>query len=274
VEVIKINGRTAYIERRAGAEMVVLVRLASRDGGIWDRLWRILAEHYTVLNVDLGSPGGIETEPDRVLSDFADVIVEAAAAVDPRPFHLVGWTGGTQIGLLAAARHRQSLSSMTLITPFREAGDMRQVEVGLDLIEALLSTDRWDLYTRFWFMAGLSDTWIQCNFDAIEDLVAQRLKGDPFVAMDIARAMHWMRALRRNWVSDQDLAAFDLPTLVVGAGQNRWHAGPSREMAEALHLAIPGSTLCMFDNFGPLLLIEDPEAVGEEVLRFLACQGA
>jgi pimeloyl-ACP methyl ester carboxylesterase len=158
---------------------------------------------------------------------------------------------------------------MILITPVCEAGDMRQTLAGLDMIEALLRNGDWPLYTRFWFMAGLSDNFLQGNFDAVERMVARRLDGDKFFSLNIETAMHWMRGLRRNWIHPEKLGQMNLPTLIIGGGLNRWHAGPSREMAEALHRAIPTSRLEIFDVLGPLMLLEAPERVSAPIHAFL-----
>jgi len=266
-----IGGRKVHLTERPDAELVMLVRLAGRDGGVWDGLWERISDRYSVANVDLGPPGGVDSDPGEVLARFADIVAETGAALSPgRPFHVLGWTGGTQIALQLAVRHREKLASMALITPVCEAGDMRPVEAGLDMIEALLRNGDWPLYTRFWFMAGLSDAFLQADFDAVERMVARRLEGDDFVSLDIERAMHWMRALRRNWTHADDLARLDLPTLIIGGGLNRWHAGPSREMAEAVHRAIPNSQMAVFEALGPLMLLEAPERVTARLLSFLS----
>jgi len=266
-----IGGRRVHLTERPDAELVMLVRLAGRDGGVWDTLWESLASHYSIANVDLGPPGGIEEDPAEVLAGYADVVAETGEALSPgRPFHVLGWTGGTQIALQLAARRCDRLASMTLVTPVCAAGDMRQVESGLDVIEALLRNGDWPLYTRFWFMAGLSDAFLQANFDAVELMAARRLESDSFVSLDIETAMHWMRALRRNWTPTDELERIDVPTLIIGCGLNRWHAGPSREMAEAVHRAIPNSQMTVFEDLGPLMLLEAPDRVTARLLTFLS----
>ncbi len=270
IETRLIGGRKVHVTPRPGADLVMLARLAARDGGVWDGLWTGLAGHYAVANADLGPPGGVESDPGAVLAGFADALAETADGLTDRPFHVIGWTGGAQIALQLALRHPRRLASMTLITPLCEAGDMRQTAAGLDIIEALLRNGDWPLYTRFWFMAGLSDRFLQENFDAVERMTAKRLEGDSFVTLNIETAMSWMRALRRNWASAADLAGLDVPALILGGCLNRWHAGPSREMAEALHRAIPGSAMQIFDDLGPLMLLEAPERVAPPILEFLA----
>ena len=269
LETVTVMGRNVYVSRCPGADLVVLVRLASREGGVWNGLWQRLQGRYTLANIDLGSPGQAESSAGEIFKDFAHIVVDIAKTLEPRPFHIVGWTGGTQIALQAALRHSERLASMTLITPFREVGDRRRLDRGLDFIETILRSGDRERYAYYWFMAGLSNEFLTKRFDEVERLVATRLAGDPFVALDVDRAMAWMRALRSDWVSSAELAEIKLPTLILGASENHWHAGPAPEMAEALHRAISGSAFEIFAGLGPLLLLEAPDTVADTIDRFL-----
>ena len=79
-------------------------------------------------------------------------------------YHLVGWNGGAQIALQATQEHPQRLASLTLLSPFRAWGECRQVEKGIEFIELFLRSGRRDLYVWYWFMAGLSDSYVAENF--------------------------------------------------------------------------------------------------------------
>jgi pimeloyl-ACP methyl ester carboxylesterase len=272
LETRKIKGHTVHLSLRQDADLVMLVRLAGRDGGVWDGIWPYIGRNFSVANVDLGSPHDIGASPRDVLQHFADIIVEVGAAIASRPFHVVGWTGGAQIALQAATRNERHIASMTLVTPLCAAGEMRQVEAGLAIVETILRSGNWETYTKYWFLTGFSDEFIQTNFDRIEAMVRQRMDRDHFVTFDIDMAMDWMRALRRNWLTSGELAALDIPTLILAGGQNRWHAGPSPEMALALHRQIPNSRLHMMEALGPLLLLEAAEEAGGVIGGFLdAC---
>ena len=269
-EDMTIGGRRVHISRKAGADMVVLIRLAGHGGGVWNGVWNRLADRFTVVNIDLGAPSAIGDEPEKVLRGFADIVAETGRALHSGPFHILGWTGGGQIALQMAVHHSDLLKSMVLVTPLCAAGEMRQVEAGVAIVETLLRSGNWETYTLHWLLAGMSDAFIQTNFDRIEQMVADRMRGDHFVKLDIAMVVNWMRALRRNWHAPETLSAIRTPTLVVSGGQNRWHAGPSPEMAEALHKAIPGSQIERFEALGALMLLEQPQPVLERINRFLA----
>ena len=155
------------------------------------------------------------------------------------------------------------------MTPFRDCADRRQIERGLDFLELLLRSGRRDLYAWHWFMGGLSDRFLQERFGVVERLVERRLASDPFVALDVDEAMRWMRDLRRDHVPDAALRALDLPVLVLGAGLNRWHAGPTPGMAERLAALIPGAELAIAPGMGALFPLEDPGFASRRLLPFL-----
>ncbi|MEZ5865430.1 MAG: alpha/beta hydrolase [Geminicoccaceae bacterium] len=275
METRTIKGHTVHLALRADADLVMLVRLAGRDGGVWDGIWPGLAKSFSVANVDLGSPHDIDANPHKVLQHFADTIVGIGFSLAARPFHILGWTGGAQIALQAATRHPRRIASMTLVTPLCAAGEMRQVAAGLEIVETILRSGDWNTYAKHWFLAGFSDRFIQDNFDRIEEMVRQRVAGDHFMSFDIDMAMSWMRALRQNWVTPAELAAIAIPTLILAGGQNRWHAGPSPEMARELHERIPKSRLHMMDALGPLLLLEAAADAGDVIGEFLrSCAAA
>ena len=269
VERLEVAGRRVRASLRTGGELVVLTRLAASGTGIWGGVWEALAERYAVVSVEHGPPER-RLGPAEVLGTYADDIAAVAEGLGAPRHHLVGWNGGAQIALVASQRHAPRLASLTLLTPFRDCADRGQIERGLDFLELFLRSGRRDLYTWHWFMGGLSDRFLQERFDVVARLVERRLESDPFVALDVDRAMAWMRDLRRDHVSDDALRALDLPTLILGAGLNRWHAGPTPGMARRLAALIPGAELAIADGLGALFPLEDPAFAVDRMLPFLA----
>lgn len=263
-----INGRTVHYTRNGGGDLVLLVRLAGAAGGVWDGIWPLLAAHHSVAAVDLGAPD-MNLPPRAVFDGFADTILAAAAALGHERIHLVGWNGGAHIALSAAVMAPAALKSVTLMTPFRDVGERRQIEMGLEMLALLLRSGERELYAYHWFMAGFSDRFIEERFDEIDRLAKKRLANDGFLAMDVERAMRWMRALRRDHVSDGELARIGLPVLILAAGRNRWHAGPTQAMAEALHRLLGQSTLELFEEFGSFFPLEAPGATAAAILGFV-----
>lgn len=269
---VDIAGCKVHVTDGGSGRLVLLVRLASRGAGVWDELVPRLAERHRVASVDLTLPADW-SDGGALLRGFAAQVAAVACKLGEVPCHVVGWNGGAQIGLQMAVHHADALASLVLVTPFKEAGETRQMAVGLDILEMFLRSGRRDLYTWHWFMAGLSDGFIERHLDVVEALVQERLTNDPFVALDVERAMRWMRDLRRDWMTDAELSAVATPTLILAAGLNRWHAGPTGAMAEALHRAMPASRLETYADRGALFLLEDAAPAAERMLDFFAENG-
>ncbi len=269
---MEIAGCRVHLAEGGDGRLVLLVRLASRGAGVWDELVPLVAGRHRVASVDLTLPADW-TDAGDLLRGFGEQVAAVARELGEERCHVVGWNGGAQIGLQMAVHRPDALATLVLVTPFKEAGEMRQVAVGLDILEMFLRSGRRDLYTWNWFMAGLSDGFVEQHFDVIEALVRERLANDPFVALDVDRAMRWMRDLRRDWVTDTELRQVTAPTLILAAGLNRWHAGPTRAMAEALHAAMPTSRLELYGDRGALFLLENAAPAAARMLDFFAAAG-
>jgi pimeloyl-ACP methyl ester carboxylesterase len=81
------------------------------------------------------------------------------------------------------------------------------------------------------------------------------------VQLDIDRLTKWIRALRHCWLSDAELAAIEVPTLILAPRLDQWHAGPTVAMAESLARRMPSATLQILENAGSLIALEDPERI-------------
>ena len=266
----EVAGQQVGVSGPKDAPLVLLVRLAAREAGLWDGIWAILGREFLVANIDLRAPTVDEmAAPANVLRRMAATCRSVAEALGHPSYHFVGWTGGTQIGLQAAHHDPETLRSLSLLCPIGEAPDMRPVERGLDLIELILRSGRRDLYAYYWYMSGLSDGFIAERYGEVEAHVRRRLAADPFVQLDVDRAMGWMRALRRTWLTPDEMRLIATPTLILAGGLDRWHVGPSRAMAEALAGRLPAAELGLFETMGPLLPLEAPDAVAERVRQFL-----
>ena len=127
-----------------------------------------------------------------------------------------------------------------------------------------------ELYAFYWVMAGLSPNFIENNFDEVEKMVAARMSGDKFVKSDPDRFIAWVRALRKNWLSDEEYSRITAPTLVMATELDNWHAGPTVSMAEAVHQRIENSRLEIIEGYGGHFLVEDPDKFLDELRPFKA----
>ena len=254
------NGVDVRISRVPGKPLILLVRMASREMGVWETVWEPLCEHFTVAQFDLRLPSlDALNDPAAAFGSLAEHCVRVANALGFAHFHMLGWTGGAHIALRCAVDHPDAVRSCTLVSPFYPLPDMRSVEKGIEFMQTLMEHGGRELYSYYWFMSGLSPNFLQSRFDSVAGMVQARMSGDRFIKADTTRAIQWIRALRGFWIDATALEKLRTPILIVGPGLDCGFVGPSSEMASRLHAAIPGSELALADGYASLFLLEAPE---------------
>ncbi len=269
-EIVEAAGFDVEISGDRSKPLMILTRMAGKDGGIWDPIWHHFEDRFTVANFDLRMPGPDGLDDGRgMFTGFGDDCANVAAALGHDRFHIFGWNGGTHVAMRCAADHPDKVASCLLLCPFREMPDMRGVEKGIEFMRVMMANGDALLYSHYFYMAGVSDHFIETRFDEIADMAERRAAGDKFVTLDLDRLTRWIRGLRRDWIDDDELRAITAPTMVVATGLNRWHAGPTVPMAEAVAGLIPNADLAVMDRAGPLVLLEDPDGFAARVAPFL-----
>jgi pimeloyl-ACP methyl ester carboxylesterase len=258
------------IARVPGAPLMMLVRMASGESGIWEPVWRSLAGRFTVASFDLVAAARLEAElaPRERFRALATVVTEVAEGLGYPRFHLFGWYGGAHVALATLLDHGERIRSCLLLDPFFELDDMRKVEKGIAFKRAIYEADR-RLYAYYWVMAGFSPGFMERRFDVIERLAETRVAKDRFVAQDGDRFIRWVRALRTNWLSEAELAVMVTPTLILTSQLDGWHAGPTVGMAHALQARMPAAELAELAGVGTFAFIEQPALFAEMALPFL-----
>ena len=269
-----VCGVDVRITRGVGKPLVVLVRMASGGMGIWDAIWDVLAQHYTVANFDLVDAANLAEDAaprDRFLR-LGDRVAEVAQALGFETFHVFGWYGGAHVALACMHAHAERLRSAILLDPFFQLADPRKLDLAVRFKRRLFESEDRSLYAYYWVMAGFSPAFMEQHFDVVERLAAARIEADRFVTLDPSRWMRWVKALRSNWLADDELAAMRMPTLVLATSLDSWHAGPTVGMAEALVARLPAARLSVIDGYGTFFFIEDPALFRERAGAFLAEQ--
>lgn len=258
--IVNAGGIPVSISRIDGAPLMILTRMASKDMGIWDTIWGDFSRYFTLANFDLQDLPGAHRmdEPGEGFRDLARNCADVALGLGHRRFSILGWNGGTQIAMRCAADFADRVDACILVDPFFELADMRRVWKAVEIKKALFGDADRELYAYYWVMAGFSDRFLERSFDVVEQMVADRLRGDRFIHVDVERFEKWVRALRTNWISDEEFARVRADTLIVATGLDRWNAGPSVAMAEEIHRRIAGSRLEVIEGLGGHFLIEDP----------------
>lgn len=251
--------------------LLLLIRMASGGMGIWDTIWNDLARHYTVANFDLVADAKLSEDvpPRERFLRLADRNAEVASALGFETFHVFGWYGGTHVALACMHAFPERVRSAILLDPFFELPDSRKLEKAIAFKRRLFESDDRTLYSYYWVMAGFSPDFLENHFDVVDQLAQARIAADRFVSIDAGRWLRWVRALRSNWLSDQELGAIDIPTLILSTQLDSWHAGPTPGMAAALAARMRCAELRLIDGYGTFFFIENPKLLEEMAGEFL-----
>ncbi len=254
------RGIPVHVTRAPGAPLIFLIRMIAWETGIWNPVWAHLMDRFTVANFNFfdTEAAGKMDDPKQGFALFARHCVDIARWLGYDTFHILGWVGGTQVAMRCAIDYPDHVRSCTLLNPHFELPDMRPVQLGNRFKQVIQEKDQ-ELYSYYWAMSGLSNAFVESNFDAVKSLVERRVATDRFVVGGSERFVQWSRALRTKCVSDDELANIAVPTLVVGGEIERWNAGPGPAMARMLHARIPNASFAMLQNLGELALVEAPE---------------
>ncbi len=264
LETITVAGTEVAVTRHPERPLLLLTRMASRGMGIWDTVWPALAERFYVASFDLSMPSAERLDdPAAVFRDYAAQCSAIARELGFEGYHVLGWNGGSHVALQCAADDAEHVRSCVLVGAFYRLADMRRIEAGIEFMRIMFENPDRKLYALYWLMAGFSQNFVERNYMLVDQWAEARIGGDRLVNQDVARVMKWVRALRSQWVDEDRLRTIDTPLLIVAPSVDHWHAGPTVEMADALHAAIPGSHLQVLDGAGSMIVLEDPK-------RFLA----
>ena len=270
-EVVNIDGILVNLTRQADQPLIILLRMASQSMGIWDTIWADFARYFTVANFDLqGLTGARRMDaPGEGFRQIAQNCEHVAKSLGFEKFHIFGWNGGTQVAMRCAVDYPDRIQSCILLDPFFELADMRKVQKAIEFKRVLFEHPNRELYAYYWVMAGLSPEFIGKQFDKVKTMVAARMKGDKFVKSDPDTFIRWVRALRRNWITDDEFGRISAPTLVMATELDNWHAGPSVSMAREVYDRIPSAQLKIIEGFGGHFLVEDPSKFMEVAGPFI-----
>jgi pimeloyl-ACP methyl ester carboxylesterase len=270
-KIVTVGDIQVNITTNPGKPLIILTRMASQAMGIWDTVWDDFAGFFTVVNFDLqGLPGANQmNDPGEGFRQLAKNCADVASGLGYERFHIFGWNGGTQIAMRCAADYTDRIQSCILLDPFFELADMRKIDKAVEFKRVLFGHSDRRLYAYYWVMAGLSPAFIENRFDDVEKMVDARMTRDAFVNTDPDRFVEWVRALRRNWITDTEFSRIKAPTLVVATELDNWHAGPTVSMAHEIHRRITNSQLVIIEGCGGHFLIEDPRKFLEVSESFL-----
>jgi pimeloyl-ACP methyl ester carboxylesterase len=252
------SGVIAY--RRFGAgPPLVLLHGGFSDGRSWAPQLTGLADEYDVVAWDAPGCGG-STDPRTgiTLSDYADAVAGLVDALGLGRVHLVGHSFGAGLAIAVYARQRDIVRSLVLSGAYAGwRGSLPPGEIEARLRRVLAEVDRppveWvDGYLSGFFSGAIPPE----TRDAVR---AMMLEVRPAGARSMATAF-----------ADADLRhvlpTIAVPTLLLYGADD---ARAPRDVAEALHAAIPGSRLVLIPGAGHDVNLEAPHEFEATVRSFL-----
>jgi len=251
-------GTVAYRRAGAGAPLVLLHGGLS-DGRSWNPQLASLAREYDVVAWDApGCGGSADPAADLRLADYADAVAAVVRALGVGAVHLAGHSFGAGLAIDVYGRHRQLVRSLVLSGAYAGwRGSLPPAEVEARLNRALAELDRppaeWvDSYLAGFFGHSVPEETLEAARTMMLDV---RPAGT--VSMLTAFASADLRAV---------LPTIAVPTLLIYGEED---VRAPRGVAEALHVAIPGSRLILVPGAGHDVNLEAPEAYDAAIRAFL-----
>lgn len=251
-----------FVEVRGEGAPVVLWPSLLTDGGMWRFVVPALAERYRVLTID--PPGHGRSAPMRrsfTLEDCADVVVEILDATSIERAHYAGLSWGGMTGMRLALRHPERLRSLVLIDSNADRETRKKVPAyrAMQLVSRAVGAGV-PLILRRLDKIYLAERTRRERPDIVRDF------HDHIVRMDPESVHHCTDAVifDREDIRDR-LGAIHVPTLVVvGSDDVPTPPSRSRDIADR----IEGAALVTIPGAGHLSVLDQPERVTSELLRF------
>jgi 3-oxoadipate enol-lactonase len=260
-------GRWFYEERgakkRASDATIVLLHGLLFDGGMWARQVEPLAALGRVLVIDGPGHGKSEMPPPFTLEDHTDALMDALTTLDAPNVVFVGLSWGGMLSLRAAIKFGSRVKAMALLDTSADA-------------EAKSRAVKYRLFASFSRRFGLPLWFVQRELAHVmfgpdtlasqPDIVERFTRTVNGYSRDgLARAAKAV-VIRRTSVLDK-LPQIRTPTLVVCG---RDDAATEPRHSEELAARIPGAKLVWIERAGHMSAIEQPEAVNQAIVPFVA----
>lgn len=259
MEYVDAAGVRVGFRRRGTGPALVLLHGAVCDSRVWRVELESFADAFTVVAWDTPGCGGSDDPPDHFrIGDFAECLAALIDALDLGRPQLLGHSWGSTLALELCRKRPAMVRSLVLVGAYAGwAGSLPPAEVQQRLDFALNAAHRGPGSFRPASMPGLfSELMPPDRADELAMIMSDiRPAGTRTMALALAEA-----DLRAS------LPEIDLPTLLVcGDADTR----SSLSVAQALHRAIPNSTLEVLQGLGHECYLEASSAFESAVRPFL-----
>ncbi|MDP5182520.1 alpha/beta hydrolase [Blastococcus sp. BMG 814] len=204
------------------------------------------AEHYAIHAIDMLGHGYTDKPAHPYeIPLYVEHLVAYLDAVGVERAHIVGESLGGWVGARTAVEHPERVASLQLLAAGGTVANPEVMKRIDSSTRQAVSTDDIELTRKRMRLLMASEE------DATEELVEvrHRIYHEPdFVAnIDNLLSLQKMEIRQRNLLTREQMGRISCPTLIVWGRKNPFGDVPE---AEAMHEAIPGSRLELFDDCG------------------------
>ena len=233
-----------------------------------------LAAHMQLIYLDHRGHG--RSAPDDPARYTLDENVEDLEALRNYlglgPVAVIGTSYGGMVAMAYAARYPASVSKLALVVTAADGGFRARAQ---RWVEAHGTPEQQRVCALLW--AGRLETPAQMeDYYAVMGPLYSTTYSPEAALPGRSRATYTPAAINNAFKPDGFLGRMDLrpelpritaPTLIL-AGRHDWICPP--EYSEEIHRLIPGSTLRVFENSSHSIRVDEPEALNETLIAFIA----
>jgi 3-oxoadipate enol-lactonase len=248
-----VDGTTlGYTDGGGEGPAVLLVHAFPLHGGMWEPQMDALGGRTRMIAVDLKGFGSSDAPEDHAVYTMDSYADEVAGVLDHLGLQQVVFCGlsmGGYIGFSFLRRHRDRLAGFVLADTRAEADPPEGIEKRTNQQQQVRETGTSDLVEAL-SGALLSPKTLENKPDVVER--AKKLMDNPAAGFIGA-----LEAMKQRPDSTEDLAAIDVPTLVL-VGEN--DAITPVDASRKIHEHVRGSRLVVIPEAGHLSNLESPDA--------------
>jgi len=260
------NGITMNYDQQGTGEPLILIPYLSADNACYAFQVAEYAEHFTCISLDLRGTGETDqTEGAYSTEDLADDVAAFMRAIGISRAHISGLSLGAAIGMWLAAKHPESIASLSLHSGWPKTDAYLKSVIGSFQYTARGIGSVAEMVILTLFPWCLTPELYSAKPDYIQKLGAF-VRSRP--AQSVESFIQQSDAVMRHDI-ESNLSRITAPTLITFGRQD---AATSTRFADQLKGAIQNSELLIFEGCAHAPIYEHVEEFNQKTLAFLQKQ--
>jgi len=260
---IEANGITMNYDQQGMGEPLILIPYLSADHACYAFQVAEYAKHFTCISLDLRGTGETDkTEGDYTTEDLADDVAAFMQALGISRAHVSGLSLGAAIGMWLAAKHPESVASLSLHSGWPKTDAYVKSVIGSFQYTARGMGNVAEMAILALFPWCLTPELYSAKPDYVQQLAAF-VRSRP--VQSVESFIQQSNAVMRHDVEGH-LSRITAPTLITFG---RHDAATSTRFADQLRRSIPNSELLIFEGCAHAPIYEHVEEFNQKTLAFL-----